>query len=284
MAKKYRAKYTGNIYNTKEEAAKDNAAFLRDPLNRFAAKSEAYPKHSELTIPFIESKRRTLSNAGLATGAIISENMLDSIAKYENIEGLPLKTALGLVAKESTLGNPTDDKSIYKLLGEDKARFFKRGAGNQFINTTGVDIDARGLVNYYKDTWNPYEEAIKIAKIKATGFNDPFIKPNDWGNPNNPYYLEALDKYNKQKAIIDKVLVDGEKYADKQAEKKKGNITGNVLQAAFRDYKRNPQGYNPGQSNYKQLVDKRGEEVWNSPEIQNWYKTYRRRSLEEGGK
>lgn len=284
MAKKYRAKYTGNIYNTKEEAAKDNAAFLRDPLNRFAAKSEAYPKHSELTIPFVESKRRTLSNAGLATGAIISENMLDSIAKYANLEGLPLKTALGIAVKESTLGNPTDDKSVYKLLGEDKAKFFKRGAGNQFINTTGADIDARRLVNYYKDTWNPYEEAIKIAKIKATGFNEVFQKPNDWGDPNNPYYLEALDEYNKQKAIIDSVLVAGEKYADKLANKKKPYITGNVLQAAFRDYKNNPSNYNPGQPNYPQLVNKRAEEVWASPEIQNWYKTYRKRSLEEGGK
>ena len=279
----YVAKYTGNHWNTREEAARDNAKWLRDPLNRFTAKSKAYPTYKDFTIPFIKEKRRTLTNAGLATGAVLSENMLDSIAKYAKIEGLPIKTALGLVTKESTLGNPTDDKSVYKLMGKDKALFFKRGSGEQFINNEGQDVWARTLVNYYKDSWNPYEEAINTAKKKAM-VNSAFVKPNDWGDPNNPYYKKALEKYNRQKAIIDRVLIAGEKYADRQANKKKSSIVGNVLQAAFRDYKNNPNNYNPGQPNYQQLVNKRANEVWRSPEIQNWYKTYLKRSLEEGGK
>ena len=274
----YKAKYTGKVYNTAREAALDNARYLREPINRFDVKSKEYPKYRDFSIPFIKEKKRTLTNAGLATGAVISENLLDSIAKYAAMEGLPLKTALGLATKESTLGNPTDDNSVYKLLGKDKAMFFKRGGRGQFINKEGQDVYARTLVNYYKDTWNPYEETIKIAKQKATGHNEVFVKPNDWGNPNNPHYLKALDKYNKQKAIFDKVLINGEHYADKQAEKRKDSITGNVLQAAFRDYKNNPNSYNPGQPNYPQLVEKRGNEVWNSPEVQSWYK----RSLEDG--
>ena len=279
----YVAKYTGNHWNTREEAARDNAKWLRDPLNRFTAKSKAYPTYKDFTIPFIKEKRRTLTNAGLATGAVLSENMLDSIAKYAKIEGLPIKTALGLVTKESTLGNPTDDKSVYKLMGKDKALFFKRGSGEQFINNKGQDVWARALVNYYKDSWNPYEEAIKTAKKKAM-VNSAFVKPNDWGEPNDPYYKKALEEYNRQKAIIDRVLIAGEKYADRQANKKKSSIVGNVLQAAFRDYKNNPNNYNPGQPNYQKLVNKRANEVWRSPEIQNWYKTYLKRSLEEGGK
>ena len=113
------------------------------------------------------------------------------IAKYAEIEGLPIKTALGLVTKESTLGNPTDDKSVYKLMGKDKALFFKRGSGSQFINNKGQDVWARALVNYYKDSWNPYEEAIKTAKKKAM-VNSAFVKPNDWGDPNNPYYKKNV--------------------------------------------------------------------------------------------
>ena len=49
-------------------------------------------------------------------------------------------------------------------------------------------------------------------------------------------------------------------------------------------YSNNPNSYNPGQPNYFQLVKQRADEIWNSPEIQNWYKTYRKRSLENGGK
>ena len=284
MPKRYKAKYSGNVYDTKEEAIRDNSNWLKDPLNRFAAKSKEYPKHEELNIPFVKDKRRTLTNAGFSTGAVISENLLDSIAKYAATEGLPIKTALGLAAKESTLGNPTDDKSVYKLMGEDKALFFKRGGRGQFINNEGQDVWARTLVNYYKDSWNPYEEAIKAAKIKATGSNGPFYEPQRGTKVNDASYQLALDKYMQQKHVLDSVLIAGEKYADNQAKKKRHSITGNVLQAAFRDYKRNPNNYNPGQPNYKQLVDKRGEEVWNSPEIQNWYKTYRKRSLEDGGR
>ena len=284
MAIKYKAKYSGNIYDTKEEAIRDNANWLKDPLNRFVAKSKKYPRYKELNIPFIKNKRRTLTNAGFSTGAVISENLLDSIAKYATREGLPIKTALGLAVKESTLGNPTDDKSVYKLIGKDKALFFRRGGRGQLINNKGEDVWARTLVNYYKDSWNPYEEAIKIAKIKATGSNGSFYKPRRETKLNDASYKLALEEYLQQKHVLDSILIAGEKYADNQAKKKRHSITGNVLQAAFRDYKRNPNGYNPGQSNYQQLVNKRAEEVWASPEIQNWYKTYRKRSLENGGK
>ena len=58
----------------------------------------------------------------------------------------------------------------------------------------------------------------------------------------------------------------------------------NTREEAIRDYKNNPNNYNPGQPNYQQLVNKRANEVCRSPEIQNWYKTYLKRSLEEGGK
>ena len=79
-------------------------------------------------------------------------------------------------------------------------------------------------------------------------------------------------------------LLRGERYADKLAKQKQGREKTNVLEAGLRFYKEHPDQYNPGQSNYQQLVNKRAEEVWHSPEIQNWYKTYRNRSLEEGGK
>jgi hypothetical protein len=61
----------------------------------------------------------------LATGAVLSTNLLDSIADNAIKADLPLKTALGLAVKESTLGNPTDDRSVYKILSPKKAALFK---------------------------------------------------------------------------------------------------------------------------------------------------------------
>ena len=54
----------------------------------------------------------------------------------------------------------------------------------------------------------------------------------------------------------------------------------NKLYNAFKFYKEHPNQYNHGQPNYQQLVNKRANEVWNSPEIQSWY----RRRLENAGR
>jgi hypothetical protein len=35
MPKKYKAKYSGKVFNTKEEAAKDNARYLKDVRYRY---------------------------------------------------------------------------------------------------------------------------------------------------------------------------------------------------------------------------------------------------------
>ena len=66
-------------------------------------------------IPFIPEKQVKLTNAGLATGAVLSTNLLDSIADNAYAAGLPIEKALGLAVKESTLGNPTDDRSAWNL-------------------------------------------------------------------------------------------------------------------------------------------------------------------------
>jgi hypothetical protein len=42
--------------------------------------------------------------------------MLDSLANTAEEIGLPIQTAIGLATKESTLGNPTDDRSMRTLL------------------------------------------------------------------------------------------------------------------------------------------------------------------------
>ena len=79
-------------------------------------------------------------------------------------------------------------------------------------------------------------------------------------------------------------MSETEAYADRLAAKNESLPSKSYLQAGFEYYKKNPRKWNPGQSNYVELVNKRADEIWNSPEIQNWYKTYRKRSLENGGK
>lgn len=276
----YLAKSTGKVWDTKAEAARDNARYKNDVAYRMSIKRDNYGNVSptvSYSIPFIKSKKRTLTNAGLATGAVISENMLDSIAKYAKASGLPIKTALGLAVKESTLGNWTDDKSFSTLFkeGSFNRRFYKNlynaNGVKQHINP-GIDIDERELVNFH-DERNPYQEAYEYADKKSAN-----------AIPKKEWYSDIGSATAKARAIYIDMLNKGEAYADKQAKELKNVQKTHVLNAAFSKFKNNPNSYNPGQPNYSQLVKQRADEVWNSPEIQNWYKTYRKRSLENGGK
>ncbi len=61
-------------------------------------------------IPYIPEKRVVISSSDKGKGmkdrgAVISTNMLDSIAKYAKKAGISFKDGVGLVAQESTLGN-----------------------------------------------------------------------------------------------------------------------------------------------------------------------------------
>lgn len=266
MPKKYIAKSTGRIWNTKEEAARDNANYKKDVHYRYSIKGRKYKSpFVNYTIPFIKDKAITLTNAGLATGAVLSTNLLDSIAVNAEKAGLPLKTAIGLATKESTLNNPTYDPVNRAKLSKidrhllNKAKWRQKQIGVvepiKVIQNIGVGDTPEGLLINYNPNDNPYEGALSYILKKAKTWGDNI-----------------------------RMMKETEAYADRVAAKNQAKSSKSYLQAGFEAYKRNPKGYNPGQNNYVELVNKRANEVWGSPEIQNWYKTYRKRSLEEGGK
>ena len=220
-----------------------NTKYYNDVENRYIDKIDnvKYPFNND-DIPFIPNKQIVLTNAGSLTGASVSTNLLDSIAKYSAISGLSLKKAIGLASKESTLGNPTYDVSGLNRIT--KGNIFK-GKSEQVINDE--DVTPSLLVNYNRHNMlNPYVNTLNLAIKKG---------------------LKGQDK-------ID-FLNSEERYVDKQADKVNNMPVKPILQAAFEDYKRDPRNYNPGQDNYVELVDKKANEAFNSPEIQNWYKTSR---------
>ena len=258
----YVAKSTGRHWNTREEAVRDNANYKKNIHYRYSIKAGKYKSPlKDYNIPFIPKKKITLTNAGLATGAVLSTNLLDSIAINAERAGLPIKTAIGLAAKESTLNNPT-----YDVRNRAKISVLDRSQLNR--------AKARGV-----------EHLIKADQNK--GDNDtPESLLISYNPDDNPYASAKTYIFKKGKTWddVNRMLEETEDYADKVAAKNESSPSKSYLQAGFEAYKKNPQRYNPGQPNYKQLVNKRAEEVWGSPEIKNWYKTYRKRSLENGGK
>lgn len=98
--------------------------------------------HNQI-IPFIKDKQITLTNAGKLTGAKLSTNMLDSLAKYGAITGLPIQSAIGLAGQESTFGTLSSSVEPY-------------------------DVNPQYLVNDHAYYWdNPYSGLISTALNKA---------------------------------------------------------------------------------------------------------------------
>lgn len=255
-AKPYVSVSTGEEFSDLGKLRNFENSYNNDVLFRYGVKSKNTSKHTSrvYNIPFIPEKAVTLSKAGLATGAKLSTNLLDSIAVHAKNVGLPIKTALGLATKESTLGNPTDDiKSRAKISRMDRALLQEAERNKELYGGEGVrvsqninngnSIDPESLVNYHNSLENPYI--------------------------NNMSY--AFNRY-KDLDDVRRILIDSENYVDKKARELENKPVRNILESAFLLYKDHPNKYNPGQSNYQELVNRRANEVWESPEIQEWYR------------
>ena len=108
-----------------------------------------YDQRSEKEkIPFIKDKQIQLTNAGKLTGAKLSTNMLDSIAKYGAITGVPIQTAIGLAGQESTFGTNRSEMEPH-------------------------DINPRYLVNDHDYTPSAYRDLYMTAYNKAAKLGLP---------------------------------------------------------------------------------------------------------------
>lgn len=258
LNKKYVAKSTGRTWNTREEAIRDNAEYKKNVHYRYSIKSGNFIRKYPVTnyiIPYIPEKHVKLTNAGSATGAEFSTNLLDSIAINAKRAGLDLQTALGIANKESTLGNPTMDMENLAKISE------------------YVRNDVNQAKRYAKDNGKKYENVIYHDNGLVDRTEDEIV--SFWHNP-DPYSSSISYSNKKAKSLqeLTNMLIKGEAYADTQAK----NILlqtkpMSTLEAAFRHYKSNPSGYNPGQSNYVQLVKQKGAELMSSPEIQSWMRS-----------
>lgn len=250
----------GKVFNAFREASRDNYKYYKEnPTYRYYIKGKQYHQKyglRELNIPFQKENAITIRNGGRASGAVVSPNQLDTIAKYATRAGLSIPTALGLAIKESTLNNATDTKSAAKLrglkVGTKAYENWTTGQHIQGSNSHRGTSSARSWINFHKDDdLNPYWETIDYL--------------NKYSN------ISTIDEYNKR-------LLASERYDDRRgnnAPKLTGGKKINVLEYGFRDYKNNPKGYNPKQSNYVQLVNQNARDIMKSPQIQQWYKNSR---------
>lgn len=254
----YKSQATGKVFKTRQEAIAENNKYKTDlgyrrNINREREVEAAIRKQGNERIPYIKEKEIKLTNAGKLTGARLSTNQLDSIAKYASKAGLPIKTALGLVGQESAFGN-----------------YFGYANNAKDLNTYNVQpkevrdkygIPAYKIVNYEnlipeRTPTNVDDFAInkRYGKRSVTGFGFPTITNGK---------------------ELDRLKLQHEAYPALQRKRSKfwRDINTPTLQLAFEHYKTSPQTYNAGNPNQQNLVNNKANDVWGSPEIQEWYRT-----------
>jgi hypothetical protein len=254
----YKSQATDKVFKTRQEAIaennkyKTNLGYIRT-INREREFEAAKNKSGNERIPYIKEKEIKLSKAGKLTGIKLTTNQLDSIAKYANKVGLPIKTALELVGQESAFGNYFGYANNAKFLNE----YHKQGEMNRDI----FGIPAYNIVNY---------ERLLPNKI-PTLVDDNAI--------NDKYAKRGINKFGYSAVIngdeLDKLKVQHEAYpglAKKRATFWK-DIKVPTLELAFKAYKDHPNLYNAGNPNQQNLVNNKANDVWGSPEIQKWYRT-----------
>ena len=254
----YKSQATGKVFKTRQEAIAENNKYktnlgYRRTINREREFEAAKNKSGNERIPYIKEKEIKLSKAGKLTGIKLTTNQLDSIAKYANKVGLPIKTALGLVGQESAFGNYFGYANNAKFLNE----YHKQGETNR----DNFGIPAYNIVNY---------ERLLPNKI-PTMVDDNAI--------NDKYAKRGINKFGYSAVIngdeLDKLKVQHEAYpglAKKRAKFWK-DIKVPTLELAFKAYKDHPNLYNAGNPNQQNLVNNKANDVWGSPEIQKWYRT-----------
>lgn len=254
----YKSQATGKVFKTRQEAIAENNKYktnlgYRRTINREREFEAAKNKSGNERIPYIKEKEIKLSKAGKLTGIKLTTNQLDSIAKYANKTGLPIKTALGLVGQESAFGNYFGYANNARFLNE----YHKQGEMNRDI----FGIPTYNIVNY---------ERLLPDKI-PTMVDDNAI--------NHRYAKRGINKFGYPAIIndkeLDKLKVQHEAYpglAKKRAKFWK-DIKVPTLELAFKAYKDHPNLYNAGNPNQQNLVNNKANDVWGSPEIQKWYRT-----------
>lgn len=216
-------------------------------------------KDLSLTIPFIEDKKVKLTNAGDATGSVISTNLLDSVAKHAAKYGIPFEEAIGVPAYETKLGNYKPytflkTKEQYNKAKKDYPEGYYSDKGE--ITPTELYNDHNYFIGPYRGDINA---KIDVSPIFRIGHPDYYIRPWDITDPNldREVYNEENEKYFKSRMpALEKrekdYPVDEDPYKHAVMKARRGD-------------------YNTGDKKWRENAKKAGADIMSSPEVQEWW-------------
>lgn len=228
-----------------------DAQYFTDKYSDFVSKRRDVDETN--LIPYLDSKRIKLTNAGKSTGATLSTNLLDSLAKYGALTNTHPYDMVGLPARETEFGAYPGKFLVVDNKGFTPKEYTYHGQ-NKFVDE-GV-ISPAELINNDKYFASPYSEAIAWAARKSGGLTSV-------AGDSRVYYLG----YPATDSLYNAILKGGRNYADRQA--LKINMNEHPLVHGFNLF--NSGKFNTGEAGYNDRVRKDGMNVFNSPEVKDWW-------------
>lgn len=237
-------------YSSLRRVPTKNIDYFEDKDEEFRRKRfDVDEKH---LIPFIPSKSVVLTNAGkVASGAKISTNVLDSLARYGALAGVSPVDALGIPTRETSLGLYPGAFLFSPNPFLPEAHTFH---GQNKLVDEGV-VSPAEILNNDKFYTSPYNDAIAWAGRTVGGVGSAG---------------DSRVRYNRSPVTdpeMDAALAKSRAYSDRLA--RKIDMNEHPLLHGFRLFR--DRKFNTGEPGYEDHVRTDGEAVFKSPEVQKWW-------------
>lgn len=226
-------------------------------------------KDESLRIPVDYDKIITLTNAGKSTGTTVSKNMLDTLAYRGGRAQADIIRILGVPAQETSLGKfeGTTYMTPSQIKQDDEYYEIDRSENaSNFIRKRGVNPTELVNNHFYYASSADQEALGAISRKTGVGYD------TSGGN------VVANIGYNEITPEVEKEAKKTWRYTSNKRAKENKNV--HPLEQAYELDKTG--NYNLGISNHNELVQKRGEELWLSPEIQQWWEESGKQWYEQG--
>ena len=225
--------------------------------------------NKKLSIPVDQNKIVTLRNAGKSNNTTLSTNLLDSLAYRAGRAKADTVRMLGIPAQETGLGKfeGTTYMSPASIRINDVNYPLYRGEYAEKFMRDGEITPSELMNNHNYYTNSADQEAIGAISRK-----------HNVGHDASKGHVDAAIDYNEVDDNVEKSFKETFNYTTNK--RKKENINIHPLEDA---YKLDKLGiYNTGMPNHNELVEARGRELWQSPEIKQWWNTSGKSFYEKG--
>lgn len=230
---------------------------LHNKLWDISSRREKIRRFQTYDAPIKDNQKVSFRTKGALNLLDVPYQLLDSIAKNAGRARLPFDKALGLAAKETTIGNKS--KALMRAAGlDDEAIQY------ELDNFT---YNNKNIINNHAFDVSMYSDYLGAIYKK---YFEPLYKDKDRNS----------DDVIKASILAERQAAEDVKY--NTIKETTPHYSDNAMVDGFRRYLISPNTYNPGQANYVPMVDNLAKEAWNDKSLQEYWNKQGKKYYQQG--